>query len=184
MNIEKKLIEIGKRLAAIPNMIHSDKNRKKYDKVGFVHDLDYTVSQLEHFYKLANRKGTDPSSTYYNPKTIPKEHQVAYVNLTRSFPKELFGGHYCYVVKNLKTKLWIIPLTSIKDEGNILDDLEYPLDVDVLGKSILQLSDMRCIDMQRIYVKKGIFNVKSDRKEIESVIKNLFETVDLVHKIN
>ena len=84
-----------------------DKTRKNYDKKGFIYDIEYTLGQLEYFFDtiVPSQGGTPNSSYYYLKKLDPKEHQIAYVNLTRGFPKELFGDIIVIFSKNLKTSM-------------------------------------------------------------------------------
>jgi hypothetical protein len=172
MNIDEQMQEVAKNL----------KRLKNYEDVeGFITDLDYHVGQLAYFYDhLTPRQTGDPSTTFYRPKKIPQVHQIAYFNLTRGFPKELYGGHWCYVFKYFKSKFVVIPTTSVK-EGSLPPDPQFQLDVAVDNfknglLTRLQLSDMRTIDIQRLYCGKGFFDVTTDREYIvENVSRMLLK---------
>ncbi|ONI46437.1 hypothetical protein AN641_00200 [Candidatus Epulonipiscioides gigas] len=160
--IQKEMKEIGEALS----------NMKNYPDVpGFVTDIKYQVGQLSYFYdNLAPKQTGDPSTTFYRPKKFPKVHQLAYFNLTRGFPKELYGGHWCYVFKYFKSKFIIIPTTSVK-ANSLPPDPEFQLDIAVSDfkngmLTRLQLSDMRTIDIQRLYCGKGFYDVTTDREYI------------------
>ena len=98
---------------------------------------------------------------------------MAYFNIGRGFPKELMDGHWCYVLKDLGYKMLIIPCTSIKDsEANP----EFELDIDVImsGKktrSRLQLSEIRCVDMQRLDLRKSFCDVLTKHEIITDYVK-------------
>lgn len=166
--IYHKMIEIVDKLDRI----------NQYQSIdGFIRDLEYHLDQLDYFYNVLTSKGSgDPSTTFYLPKHIPNEHQVAYFNLTRGFPKELYGGHWCYVYKRLKTKLLVIPMTSVKEDSAEIDP-EFELDIKIKefknnSFARLQLSDMRTIDIQRLYIKKGFYDVETKREVIIEQMKN------------
>ncbi len=141
------------------------------DVEGFVTDLEYHVGQLSYFYDNLTPKQTgDAATTFYRPKKLPRVHQIAYFNLTRGFPKELYGGHWCYVFKYFKSKFIIIPTTSVKS-NSLPPDPEFQLDIAVSDfkngmLTRLQLSDMRTIDIQRLYCGKGFYDVTTDREYI------------------
>lgn len=172
MNIDARMSQISDSL----------KNLKNYEDIeGFVTDLEYHVGQLTYFYDHLTPKQTgDPSTTFYRPKKAPEVHQIAYFNLTRGFPKELYGGHWCYVFKYFKSKFVVIPTTSVKPDS-LPPDPQFQLDIEVGNfkngmLTRLQLSDMRTIDIQRLYCGKGFFDVMTDRKYIlENVDKMLLE---------
>ncbi|WP_155848294.1 hypothetical protein [Caldisalinibacter kiritimatiensis] len=59
--------------------------------MGFVEELNYWVKELHFFYnRLVPRQTGNPSTTYYTPSPRPKEGQVAYLNLRRGYPKEIY----------------------------------------------------------------------------------------------
>ncbi len=67
----------------------------------------------------------------------------------------------------------IIPCTSLKGTGC---NPEFELDVDVMmsntrTKSRLQLSEIRCVDMQRLDLRKQFCEVLSDRQEIVQYVE-------------
>jgi hypothetical protein len=141
------------------NMIQATKileNMKNYDSEQFSLQLLLMLRELEHFYnRLVPQQGNDPSKTFYNVKPIskrPNEGQVSYFNLRRGYPKELFDGHWCYVLKDFKTKFLIVPLTSVKTDDPI-SEYEIEITIDNFMNNLssrLQVTDLRFIDIQRI----------------------------------
>lgn len=186
MDIDKEMANIAEELKNIKNLKFKDKDRKNYDKIGFVYDLQFTVGQLKYFFDVVVESQTKNPNTsyYYLKKHEPNEHQVAYINLTRGFPKELFGGHYCYILKKFKDKYLVIPTTSVDNEE---DDKEQDFEINIQIKNFinnkitrLNLSNIRTIDVQRIYQfndmfekEKGIFDVITDRNFIIEKVKKI-----------
>lgn len=162
MSIEKRLNGVARTLKDLENYRDVD---------GFVTDLEYLVGQLTYFYnRLTPRQTGDPSTTFYKPKKLPKPHQVAYFNLTRGFPKELYGGHWCYVLKYFKSKFIIIPTTSVK-RNSLKADPDFQIDIKVKNfknglTTRMQISDMRTVDAQRLYFNKGFYDVITEKKYI------------------
>lgn len=180
---QRKFLDLANKLSGIKNMPDNDSTRKNYDKTGFIYDIDYTLGQLEYFFDtiVPNQGGTPNSSYYYLKKMEPKEHQIAYVNLTRGFPKELFGGHYCYILKKFKDKYVIIPTTSVDDPiKDTIQDFEIEINIKNFHNNKitrLNVSNIKSIDIQRIYQpdpvfenEKGIFDVLTDREEINKKV--------------
>lgn len=172
MSIENNLQEIKRILG----------NMKNYDAEGFTKDLYYWVKDLEFFYNTLVEKqdSQDPSKTFYNIRPVsnrPKEGQIAYVNLRRGYPKETFGGHYCYILKDFGNKYVVIPSTSVKDES--LPKEEFEIDIEVENfinnrKTRLHIDEIRAIDIQRIKPSKGVFNVKTDPNKILNQLKIIY----------
>lgn len=152
---------------------------KNYDqKRGFLEDLNYQIGQIKYFYdELTPNQTGDPSTTFYRPKQLPKIHQIAYFNLTRGFPKELYGGHWCYIFKYFKTKFVIIPTTSVKPDS-LPPDKDFQMDIkvkDFANNSVtrLQIGDMRTVDIQRLYPAKGFYDVLTDKEYITENVKRI-----------
>lgn len=175
-DIEPKMVEIAGKIVGIKNLQFRDPNKKTHDKAGFVYDLDYLVDQIKYFYDtIVPNQGciNNPTKAYYPLSKRPKEHQVAYFNLTRGFPKELFGGHLCYIVKDMSSKYLVIPTTSAK---GIRPRNKFEVDIEIKDyinneQTRLQVNDMRCIDKQRLYVDKNFYNVETDRSELLNEVK-------------
>lgn len=157
--------------------LESLKDIQGFDLEGFCKDLQYIIDQNKFFYKNVVPKQTgNPSTSFYVPKNAPAEHQVGYFNLTRGFPKELHGGHWCYIIKKFKTKYLIVPLTSVKDRS--CPNPMFEKDIHIIGfenngVSRMQFSDIRTIDSQRLYVNKGCYNVYEEREEIMGTISKI-----------
>ncbi|MEG0388996.1 MAG: hypothetical protein RR582_11760, partial [Niameybacter sp.] len=92
----------------------------------------------------------------------------------------LYGGHWCYVFKYFKSKFVVIPTTSVKADS-LPPDPEFQLDIVVNNfkngmLTRLQLSDMRTVDIQRLYCGKGFYDVITDREYIvQNVNKMLLD---------
>ena len=150
-----------------------------YDAEKYSRSLLHQTSQLSYFYCSLVKDGS-PSDTYYHVHKRPKEHQMAYFNIGRGFPKELMDGHWCYIVKNLGYKMLIIPCTSIKKESSPLNphfekDLTVIDDHGMITHSRMQLTDLRTVDIQRLDCRKPFYTVCDDREEIRNfIIEHLF----------
>ncbi|MCR1960745.1 hypothetical protein CWE04_05135 [Thomasclavelia cocleata] len=146
-----------------------------YDVEKFSCSLKHLTSQLEYFYcNLVKDRERDIDNTYYYLSNRPQVHQMAYFNIGRGFPKELMDGHWCYILKDLGYKMLIIPCTSIKETKA---NPEFEMDIEVLinnkkTKSRLQLSEIRCVDTQRIDLRKTFADVLVERDCITEFIKS------------
>ncbi len=187
MSLYDDMCLVVKKFCNITNMPYNAYN-KQYDKIGFYYDFKQHVDELDKFFnELVPQQGGKPAETHYTPKVNLKVHQLAYFNLGHGYPKELFGGHHCYIVKLFKTKVLVIPTTSVKKDSKALNS-DYGIDIKVKGFSNdlvtrLQVSDIKCIDTQRLYLKKGIFDVETDKRyifdEIDRIIfENNANTID------
>ncbi len=146
-----------------------------YDVEKYTRSLLHQTSQLEYFYCHIVKDG-DIDHAYYKVRDRPKEHQLAYFNIGRGYPKELMDGHFCYIVKDLGLKILIIPSTSIKEDSAPLDE-RYEKDIVItdhkkIYKSRLQLTDMRMVDIQRLDDRKPYYEVMTDRNEIMHFISD------------
>ena len=82
-------------------------------------------------------------------------------------------GHWCYVLKDLGYKMLIIPCTSIKG-SQVNPEFEMDIDVVMGGKktqSRLQLSEIRCVDMQRLDLRKPFCDVLTSHDKIIKYVK-------------
>lgn len=154
-----------------------------YNTYNLVTQLGYWIGQLEYFYNELVDKQTpnvlfpDPSKVYFHPKQRPKEGQIAYFNLTYGFPKELYSGHYCYIVKDYGSQLVIIPTTSVKPTSAPCNkDYEF----DILVKDFvnmlptrMQITHIRSVDLQRLNPSKGFFDVTTPRTKILGEIQRI-----------
>lgn len=176
MDIKSKMNEIADKLISIENLPLRDPNKKAYDKTGFIYDLEYLVDQIKHFYDvIVPEQGCvdNPTKARYPLYNRPKEHQLAYFNLTMGFPKELFGGHLCYVLKDLSSKYLVIPTTSVK-QGREKNKFEIEIEViDYINddETRLKVAEMRCVDKQRLYSDKNFYNLKTDKQKIINEIQ-------------
>lgn len=143
----------------------------KYDVLRYTDSLLYQTNQLEYFYCHLVKNG-DYDHTYYHVSHRPHVHELAYFNIGRGYPKELMDGHWCYVVKDMKYKVLIIPCTIFKNHQYI-HHYEMPIKVNHMNcLYCLQLSDIKCIDIQRIDLRKPFYQVLTPRHEIMGCIKD------------
>lgn len=166
MSVHENLIEISKSLENL-------EETGIYDVEKYSCSLKHLTNQLEYFYCHLVKEGQDIDNTYYHLSSRPQVHQLAYFNIGRGFPKELMDGHWCYVLKDLGYKMLIIPCTSLK--GTVCNP-DFELDIDVkIGntetKSRLQLSEIRCVDMQRLDLRKPFCEVLSPRQNIVDYVE-------------
>ncbi|MGG1659273.1 hypothetical protein [Brevibacillus sp. NRS-1366] len=156
-------------------------NMKNYDASGFAIQLKFWVKELDFFNNTLVEKHPekDASLTTYHisESKRPTEGQVAYFNLRRGYPKELYDGHQCYILKDFGLKLLIIPTTSVKGDSAPLDE-EFEMDIKIKNfendlPTRLQFSDIRSIDAQRINEKRAIYDVETDRTLILGKVKKV-----------
>lgn len=167
---EEEKQHIDKKIGYIKKTI---KGLKHYDDpVKLVDEIDKWLYELSYFYNTIVKDGDDPSKIIYNirPKLRPKEGQIAYINLRRGYPKETFDDHWCYILKDYGTKFLIIPSTSIKKDSAPCNEL-YEMDIidkTPNGKSRLQFTDIRSIDIMRICqsLEPNYYDVITDRQKI------------------
>lgn len=155
----------------ISRQMETLQSTNRYDVDALLYSLSYQVKQLNYFYKdLIDKQGTgDANKTYYNLRPNPAEHQLLYVSLCRGFPKELYDGHWCYLLKDCGTKFLVIPTTSIKEESSTEEEAYY-FDIQEVDGSIsrLRFDEVRMVDKMRVITKdKPYREVKTDRKIIE-----------------
>lgn len=172
MSVEENIDEMKK---SLKNLEESD----CYDVGKYTYSLLHQTRQLEYFYcQLLEQEETTPDQTFYHVSKRPEVHQMAYFNIGRGFPKEIMDAHWCYVLKDFGSKMLVIPCTSIKEDSPEASFYELDIDVRIRRyyiKSRMQLSDMRCVDIQRLDLRKRFCNVVTSREEIEHFIKeNVF----------
>lgn len=148
----------------------------RYDVDALLYSLSYQVKQLNYFYKdLIDKQGTgDANKTYYNLRPNPTEHQLIYVSLCRGFPKELYDGHWCYLLKNCGTKFLVIPTTSIKEMSSVEEETFY-YDIEEKDGNVsrLRFDELRMIDKMRVITKDKMYrDVKTEREVIEQKFLN------------
>lgn len=147
---------------------------KNYDGSKLLWALQHQLSQLVYFYRdIAMEMPSE--DVYYKMRNYPNEHELVYVNLDRGFPKEMMDGHWCYVLKNFGYKLLVIPTTSIKKDSTYNEKFDYDIISkfsDKTVKSRLSISDMRCIDIQRIDKRKPKAKVLTERNEILEFVED------------
>ena len=175
---EKKIIDekIGYIKKTIKGLQNYDNPCKLAD------EIDKWLYELAYFYNKLVKKGQNPSEVIYNlpPSERPKEGQIAYINLRRGYPKETFDDHWCYILKDYGTKYLIIPTTSIKADSGECNSL-YEMDIidkTPAGKSRLQFTDIRSIDIMRVCrsVHPNSYDVITDRNDIIQKFQDLILT--------
>lgn len=164
MSIYEDLFEVGKSLSNI-------EKTGIYDVEKYCCSIKHLTNQLEYFYcHLVPEGAKTTDGTFYHLQKRPAEHQLAYFNIGRGFPKELMDGHWCYVLKDLGYKMLVIPSTSVKTNSKKCHP-NFEMDIEIImnGKdslSRIQLSDIRSIDVQRLDLRKDFCEVKTPRKQI------------------
>lgn len=161
-------------LLKIINEIELLSTLKNYDCSKLLWALQHQLSQLLYFYKDI-AKELPSENIFYKMGNYPKEHELVYVNLDRGFPKEMMDGHWCYVLKSFGYKLLVIPTTSIKRDSTYNEKFDYDIISEVdnkIIKSRLSISDMRCVDIQRIDKRKEKAKVLTERKEILEFVED------------
>lgn len=167
-------ININKLEKQLNNLCELD----NYDAKKYIHSLVHEVSQLNYFYGNVC-KGAATENKCYTVQKRPKAHQLAYFNIGRGFPKEIHDGHWCYVVKDFGVKMLVIPSTSIKE---LYEKCQYKMDIqikmgDAYSNSRISFTDMRCIDIQRLDVRKPFADVLTDKEIIKNaVMQHIFES--------
>lgn len=155
-------------------------DKKGIDVDFIIQNIHHQISNLRYFYCNLEEIEPDVDKRMYKLSIPIKEHTMVYVNLGIGFPKEIKGGHWCYVYKVLnRTKALVIPSTSFK-ENTTLSEYNKVIKFKYIGlnsTSILQLSDMRVIDLQRVYDKKGCIEVTTPRKDIVKKVNSVLNDV-------
>lgn len=161
-NFDKKMLDVS-------NLI---KNLQRYDNnYKLVDEIYKWINELSYFHNSIVKDGDDPSSIPYKIKSSlrPKEGQLAYFNLRRGYPKEIYDDHWCYVLKDFGIKYIVIPSTSIKVNSICHPDYEMDIETDLLeNNSRLNFTDIRAIDTMRICnsIIPNVCDVLTDRKLI------------------
>jgi len=159
------------------------KSIKKYDIEGFVYDLSGMVHQLWFFHnKLIPEEDENGDDTFYTPTPAPKINQLAYFNLGHGYPKELYGGHWCYIINEFKTKYLIIPTTSLKD-GKLIKESNFPIEIKDFENdsvTVARVEEIRTIDKMRIFRGKPFYDILTSKEEIISKInENMYKPLTL-----
>lgn len=92
---------------------------------------------------------------------------MVYVQLEVNYPNELWYGHWCYVLKDVGSKMLVVPCTSVKQKEN--DKYTIVIDTVISGevtKSRMSLTDIRFIDKQRIDQRKLVGKVLTPKSII------------------
>lgn len=169
-------------MSMIEDMYEATKTLERinnFDKEGFANQLKYWLKELEFFYnRVVPIQTGNPSTSFYkiSPSLRPKEGQVAFFNLRRGYPKEIYDGHYCYILKDFGLKYMVVPTTSVKDQSNANPHFEYDIEIRNFKnklRSRLQISDIRTIDIQRYNEKREVYSVITDRKIIVKEIQRI-----------
>lgn len=148
-----------------------------FDKDGFANQLKYWLKELEFFYnRITPNQTGNPSTSFYKIQSSlrPNEGQIAFFNLRRGYPKEIYDGHYCYILKDFGIKYLVIPTTSVKDQSQANPNFEYDIKIRNFKNDLttrLQISDIRTIDIQRFNEKRIVYNVVTDRETIAEFVK-------------
>lgn len=147
------MYQMAKVLEKIPN----------YDIEKFVQALRYHISELSFFYNHMVPQEHEKSNI-----NKAEEGQIALFELARSF--EFYETHYCYILKELKEKYIVIPVTPVKKDT---EEIDAGSEMDIFVKEFkdndklrLHINELRIIDIQRLDKEKATFNVVNSRQEI------------------
>ena len=166
MHQEKNMEKIDETLRSAKKLLRS-LDETDYNIESYCDHLIYHLNQLNYYYKFIKNKN-------YKLKMKINAHDLIYVNFGKGFPKEIMDGHWCYVLRNYGDKLLVVPCT--KAQSTINYNEKYKFKITVLDKDnqylefFLQLTDLRGIDIQRIYSKKGKKTVITEKEEILNFI--------------
>lgn len=152
----------------------------KLAKLG-LYDVDMLIEAWKHQLNASNffygelvkkEPNQNANKVYYNlHSSEPKEHQLVYAQIGRGYSKELFDPHWCYVLKHCKTKLLVVPVTSIKqDSTKALEPYEFDILESNGIKARMHFDDIRSIDKMRIFEKKSYIDIKTKREDIEEAV--------------
>jgi len=167
-------LNIYKEFWKLASQADSLASTKFYDVDMLINAWRHQLTSANFFYGtlVKNSPSHDANQVYYSLKTEPKEHQLVYVQIGRGYSKELFDPHWCYVLKHCKTKLIVIPVTSLKStSGTAVAPYEYDITESTGRTGRLHFDDIRCIDKMRIVEKKGYINISTPRQQIENAFK-------------
>lgn len=148
-----------------------------YDAQTYLGALLHQTGQMDYFYR-----NYDPNDVYRLGGRRPEEGEVAYFNLDAGFPKELQGGHWCYILSDMKSKMLVIPMCSVKAEmlqsGTVTHNkyIEYvnlTFENGISTVSKMSYSDMRSIDIQRIDLRKPFARIDRCRQDIADKAANI-----------
>ena len=121
-----------------------------------------------------DEKGKDVVIVPNNIRDIV-EGDIIFVNLGIGYAHEIMKPHWCYVLKDCKSKFVVIPIHTVR--GVICDEHEIDIQTVIEGSittSRMSLSDIRSIDKQRIDQRRSVGKVLTPRSEILESIRKYF----------
>ncbi len=149
----------------------------EYDTDKLLASFKDMLHALNFFYGYLVNKHPDISTSrlMYYPCEIPQEHQLIFVQLGRGYTKEMHDPHWCYVLKDYGSKLFVVPTTSIKEDSSPAHaPYEYDIEEESGVKCRLHFDEARPIDKMRIFTNRPYREVKTERSEIQSVANPFF----------
>ncbi|MFT8341365.1 MAG: hypothetical protein ABF652_08140 [Clostridium beijerinckii] len=157
-------------------------NIKNFDIQSFYYNFRRMVNNINKFHNKIgkNAKNTrELSRIQYDIPVAkkPKEGQVAYCFIEHSYPKEIFNSHWCLILKDLGNIMVVVPLTSIKEDSNLVDkEREMIIKVKKFeddGCSKLKINQIFSADLMRIDTSKKVYDLQTDFIYIKSNIKKI-----------
>lgn len=129
--------------------------------------FEETWGQWEFYWKKKKENGGN--DVVITPKNFDyDEGDMIYIQLQAGFPHEMCFGHWCYIVKKEKNKLFVIP--SIHSENNENNKYEYDIVTEDYLEGVLlsrlSMTDARWVDVQRIDSRKGTRKVHTPKQYI------------------
>ncbi len=168
MKLYKKYAQ---QLAQMNDML-KDLESVGYDSETWLESTIHTLRQTWFYHvRLKLKKAYYPSDFQVN------EHDIVYFNLGRGYPTELQDGHHCYVYKRVGAKAFVIPLRTKRNINN--SPLQYEIETKtnngIKATSTMMFSEMRSVDLMRVYPNRTCLTCATPRKEIEDKFISLMK---------
>lgn len=133
--------------------------------------LDALEYQWDMYLKLCKREGYD---VVLRPRNILfNVGDLVYINYQVGYPHEMAMGHWSYVLKDVGSKLLVIPAAHNNGKR---EDIDIPIATrygDEVWDMALKTFDLRFVDVQRIYAKKGVMKCITDHSIIVKKVKEI-----------
>ena len=122
--------------------------------------LEQQWKDWEYYWKTKEEVGHD---FVVRPRELTDnlEGCMVYVQLQAGYPHEVGFGHWCYVVRDLNSKLFVIPSTHCSDKEPNQFDYDI-VSIDENNQPImsrLKLTDAKWVDSQRLDARREVLKV-------------------------
>lgn len=145
-----------------------------YDAASLKKSFEVQIEAVKYQFEKSQEKGKDVVIVPNNIRDIV-EGDIIFVNLGIGYAHEIMKPHWCYVLKDCKSKFVVIPIHTVR--GVICDEHEIDIQTVIEGSittSRMSLSDIRSIDKQRIDQRRSVGKVLTPRSEILESIRKYF----------